>query len=60
MVYVLRRDDDNVLRRVLDFEVDGPRKSGRPKKMCKNQVEDEIKRVGHMKEDSTDIIKWAV
>ena len=29
--HMLRREDDHVLRRVLDFEVEGQRKKGRPK-----------------------------
>ena len=42
---VLRRDDDYVFRRVLDFAVNRPKKRGRPKKLWKNQVEDEMKRI---------------
>ena len=38
--HVLRRDDDSVLR-VLDLEVSGKRKRGRPKKIWKKQVEEE-------------------
>ena len=33
--YVLRREDGHVLRRALDFEVEGQRKKGRPKRMEK-------------------------
>ena len=33
--HVLKRDDDRVLRVVLDFEVSGKRKQGRPKKTTK-------------------------
>ena len=36
--HVLRRDDGHVLRKVLDFELKGKRKRGRPKKMWKMQV----------------------
>ena len=38
--HVLRREDGHVLRRALDFEVEGQRKKGRPKRTWKNQVED--------------------
>ena len=31
--HVLRREDGHVLRRTLDFEVEGQRKKGRPKRM---------------------------
>ena len=44
--HVLRRDDGHVLRKVLEFEVRGKRKRGRPKKTWKMQVEKESKRVG--------------
>ena len=30
--YVLRREDDHALRMALDFEVEGERKKGRPKR----------------------------
>ena len=32
--HVLTRDDGHVLRKVLEFEVKGKRKQGRPKKIC--------------------------
>ena len=38
--HVLRRDDGHVLRKVLEFEVKGKRKQGRPKKTWKTQVEE--------------------
>ena len=31
--HILRREDSHVLRMALDFEVDGQRKKGRPKRM---------------------------
>ena len=49
--HVLRRDSGHVLRKVLEFEVKGKRKRGRPKKMWKMQVEKENKSVGLEKED---------
>ena len=45
------RDDVYVLRKVLEFEVKGKRKRGRPKKTWKMQVEKESKSVGLEKED---------
>ena len=38
--HVLRREDDHVLRRALDFEVDGQRKKQRWKRTWKRQVDE--------------------
>ena len=38
---MLRKEDDHLLRRALDFEVEGQRKKGSPNWICKKQVEDE-------------------
>ena len=43
---MLRREDCHVLRRALDFEVDGQRKKGRPKITWKMQVEEQNVKVG--------------
>ena len=37
--HVMRREDGQVLRRALDFEVEGQRKKGMSKRTCKKQVE---------------------
>ena len=50
--YALRRDDDSVLRVVLDLEVSGKRKRGRPKKTWKKQMEEETEKIGLKKEDA--------
>ena len=39
--HVLRREDGHVLRRTLDFEVEGEKRKGRPKRTWKRQVEEE-------------------
>ena len=44
--HVLRREDDHVLRRALDFKVQGQRKKGRPKRTRKKQVVEESVKVG--------------
>ena len=44
--HALRRDDGHVLRKALQFEVNGKRKRGWPKKTWKTQVEKENKIVG--------------
>ena len=36
--HVLRREDGHILRRVLEFEVEGQRKKGRPKRTLKKKV----------------------
>ena len=50
--HVLRRDDGHILRKVLEFEVKGKKKRGRPKKTWKVQVEKESKTVGLEKIDA--------
>ena len=55
--HVLRRDDGHVLRKVLEFEVKGKRKQGRPKKTWKTQVEKESKSVGLEKKDAMNRVK---
>ena len=52
--YVLRRDDDSVLRVALNLEVSGKRKRGRPKK----QVEEETEKIGLKKENALRRDKW--
>ena len=50
--HVLRRHDGHILRKVLEFEVRGNRKPGRPMKSWKMQVEKESKSVGLEKKDA--------
>jgi hypothetical protein len=56
--HVLRKDDEHVLRKALEFEVKGPRKRGRPKKTWRKQVEEESGRVGLRKEDALNRARW--
>ena len=58
--HVLRRDDGHVLRKVLEFEVRGKRKRGRPKKTWKTQMEKESKNVGLEKKDAMNLARWRV
>ena len=44
--HVLMREDGDVLRRALDFEVNGHRKKGRLKRTRKKQVKEESLKVG--------------
>ena len=50
--HVLRREDGHVLRKALDFEVDGQRKKGRMKRTWKKQVEEESVNVGLRRQDA--------
>ena len=50
--HVLRREDGHVLRRTNDFEAEGQRKKGRPKRMWKKQVEEESIKLGLRRKDA--------
>jgi len=52
----LRRDESDVLREALQFEVDGRR--GRPRNTWKEQVEKEMQKPGLKREDAHDRTKW--
>ena len=49
---VLRREDGHVLRRVIDIEVEGQTKKGRPKRTWKRQVEEESVKIGLRRKDA--------
>ena len=58
---VLRREDGHFFRRALDFEVEGQRKKGRPKrKKQKKQVVEESVNVGLRRENALWHPKWSV
>ena len=50
--HVIRRENYHILRRVLDFEVEGQGKKGRSKRTWKKQVEEESVKVGLRREDA--------
>ena len=56
--HVLRRGDEHVLRKALEFKGKGKRKQG-PKMTWKMQVEKESKSVG-LKEDAMNQVRWRV
>ena len=58
--HVLRRVDGYVLRRALDFEVDGQRKNRRLRRRWKKQVEEEAVTVGLRREDALCWSMWSV
>ena len=57
---MLRREDGHVLRRALDFEVDGQSKKGRLKRTWNMQVVDKSLKVGLRKEDKLCRSKWCL
>ena len=56
--HVLRRDEDDILKKALDFKVEGKRGRGRPKKMWRKQVDDDIRKAGLKPEDAFDRKRW--
>ena len=58
--HVLRREDGHVLRRALDFEVEGQRKKGRPKRTWKKHVEEESVKIGLRRKDALCRSNWSV
>ena len=56
--HVLRKDNDDALRRALDFKVLRRRDRGRPNMTWRRQVEEHADQIGLKKEDSTDRTKW--
>ena len=58
--HVLRKDEFHPLRNALDFKVNGRRGRGRPKKMWKNQMEEELRKAGLRKEDAPNRLRWRV
>ena len=58
---MFRREDGHVLRRSLDFEVEGQEKKGMLKRTWKKQVEEESVKVGLRRlEDALCRSKWSV
>ena len=55
--HFLRRENDNVLRRALDFEVAGRREHGRPNIAWKRQLKEHTGQIGLKKEDAIDRTK---
>ena len=58
--HVLRREDGHVLRRALDFKVEGKKKKGKLKRTWKKQVEEECVKGGLRREDALCRSKWSV
>lgn len=56
--HVLRRSEDNILKRALTFTAKGTRARGRPRKTWLNQVEGYVKKMGLKKDDCSNRSKW--
>ena len=56
--HVIRREDDNILKKAMMMEVNGQRKRGRPKMTWKRQVEESVKKVGLKIEEAAGRTRW--
>ena len=56
--HVLRKDDDDWVKKCIEFEVEGPRPRGRPKRSCKEVVRENCQAHKLSKEDAMDRCKW--
>ena len=56
--HVLRRDNDEVLKRALNFEVAGRKERKRSNMTWKRQVEEHFNQIGLKKKDAIDRVKW--
>ena len=57
---MLGREDGHVLRRAIDFEVEGQKKKGRLKRTLKRQVDEESTKVGLIRKDALCRSMWSV
>ena len=57
--HVFRRDNGDVLRRALDFEVAGRRSRGGLNMTWKRQVEEHINQIELKRENAFDRVKWS-
>ena len=56
--HVIRREDDNILKKAMMLEVNGQRKQGRPKMTWRRQLEESVKKVGLKIEEAADRTRW--
>ena len=55
---MIRRDDDNILKKAMMMEVNGKRKRGWPKLTRRRQVEESVKKVGLKIKKAGDRTRW--
>jgi len=56
--HVLRKDGDDWVKKCMDYEVEGPRPSGRPKRTWKEVVREDCRTRKLNKVDAVDRCKW--
>ena len=56
--YVIRGDDNNIVKKAMMLEVNGKRKQGRPKMTRRKQVEESVEKVGLKIEEAADRTRW--
>ena len=56
--HVLRKDDDDWVKKCMEHEVEGPRPRGRPKQTWKEVVREDCQARKLNKEDAMDRCKW--
>ena len=56
--HVIKRDDDNILKKAMMIEVNGKRKRGWPKLTWRRQMEESVKKVGLEIEEAGDQMRW--
>ena len=56
--HVIRKDDDNTLKKVMMMEVNGQRMQGPPKMIWMRQVEESVKKVGLKIKEAADRTRW--
>jgi len=56
--HVLRKDDDDWVKKCMEYEVEGPRPRGRPKRTWREVVRENCETRKPIKEDAMDRCKW--
>ena len=56
--HVLRKDDDDWVKKCIEYEVEGPRPRGRPKRTWREVVREDCQARKLNKEDAMDRCKW--
>jgi len=56
--HVLRKDDDDWVKKCMEYEVEGPRPKGRPKRTWREAVRENCQARKLNKEDAMDRCKW--
>ena len=56
--HVIKRDDDNILKKAMMVEVNGQRKRGLPKMTWRRQVEESVKKIGLKIKEAADRTRW--